>query len=632
MSRFGDQGESVRRRALNVERRTSNVRHQARLTALFYTSLLALSSIARAQDVQVRATASTDTIGLQEQFQLTITISGTDSGEAELPRVRFPDFQVVSGPNVSTQFEWINGRSSSSKSVSYVLIPRKEGTFTIEPVAVTVRGKTVSTEPVRIRVVTGATGATGQQPSPPRSQPLDPFGLDRKPSGTRVASTDVFVAAEMDRSSAYPGQQVTLSYHLYTRVGVSGLQLQESPPLNGFWVEDLQVESNPPGNRKTVDGAEYLEYLVKKQALFPTTTGRIGLPPATFAISVKTPGDFFGFFSGNETVYRKSKEIFLEVKPLPQDRPQGYGNAVGAFNLTSSLDKTNAATGEAVSLRIKLEGRGNLKMIPDIALPPLPEFTVFSAKRVENVRPFESDVIGGDKTWEYVIVPKAPGQQSIPAMSFSYFDPLKDKYETLTTPPLALNVVRGADSAASALSGVVKQDLTRQGADINFIKLSAGDLRPRQKPLYESVWFFVIAGIPVASNIAVLLYQRERSKQSFAPALTRSRKARRLALARLKQALRAGRREPKLFYDQAAVAFSGYLADRFRLPEIAVTGDTLEKRLSEKFVPLETIHETISCLQECDFGRFVSASTSAEKLRALAGRMTKTIDLLERAN
>ena len=82
------------------------------------------------------------------------------------------------------------------------------------------------------------------------------------------------------------------------------------------------------------------------------------------------PGDFFGFFGQTETVYRKNKEVILEVKPLPmQDQPEGFSNAVGSFTLSSSLNKSTGATGDAVSLQVKLAGTGNLKEIPDIPLP-----------------------------------------------------------------------------------------------------------------------------------------------------------------------------------------------------------------------------------------------------------------------
>jgi len=585
-----------------------------------------------AQDVQVTARVGSDIVGVQDNFQLTITVSGRDSGDAEMPRLpRLNGFRVVAGPSVSTQFQWVNGVSNNSKSFIYILLPEKEGQFTIDPIEVPVRGKIFKTQTISIRVDPGSSRPL----SPPRRRSFDPFeDNDLRTSRSVPSGEEILMAAEHNRSSAYPGQQVTLVYHLLTQVGVTGLQLKESPPLTGFWVEDIQIDSSPTHARRIVNGREYLDYVVKKQALFPNTPGRLKIPPATFAISVKLPGDFFGLFGQSETLYRKTREVFLEVKPLPvQGRPESFSNAVGSFRLTSSLDKSEAATGDAVALHVKLEGLGNLKTIADLPLPPMADFMIYSSKRQENVRPAEGDVIGGEKTWEYVIVPKAPGQQKIPSFSFPYFDPDSAKYQTLTTPALELRVVRGshASDAFTSLSGISKQSVTRQGTDINFIKLSAGDLEPTSVPPYQSLWFYFAAAIPLLLNIGAFLYQRERLQESANAVLARSRKARRTALARLKKAGKAGKAEARRFYDEAALSLSGYLTDKFNLPEIAVTGDTLEKTLAGRSLPGETVKKIIGCIQDCDFGRFVSASGSPEKMRDLAERIRGIIETLERA-
>jgi hypothetical protein len=586
----------------------------------------AMTIDAPGQDVQVSASVSTDTVGVQDQLQYTITVSGRDSGDAETPRVpRFHGFQVVAGPSVSTQFQWINGRTSSTKSFIWVLLPEKEGKFTIDPVEVRVGSQTFRTQPLSIVVTPGSA-----QPSQPRSRAFDSFNDEGIRPRAQITGEEVFVTAEVDRTSPYPGQQVTLSYHLYTQVGVTGVQLKESPTLTGFWVEELEVPPNPTGVRKTVNGREYLEFVIGKRALFPNTPGKLRIPESTFAVSAKSAGDFLGIFGQTETLYRKTRELTLDVKPLPiSDRPVGFGNAVGSFNLTSSLDKSTAATGEAVTLRVKLSGRGNLKMLPDISLPVLPDFTVYSSKRVDNLRPVEGNLIGGDKTWEYVIVPKAPGDQVIPALSMSYFDPEREEYETVTAQSLSLKVTRGEDGGGtiSGLSGFTKQNLTRQGSDINFIKLAAGDLDRRGDPIYRSPWLYLLALAPLAFNVGLLIYQRETARQSENVALVRSRKARRTALSRLRKAEKGNKGEARRFYDEAAVALSGYLADRFNLPEIALTGDSLERTLSEKSVPTETLNAIQACLQECDFGRFVSATPG--KTGVLASRIRKVIDSLE---
>ena len=588
---------------------------------------------AAAQDLQVTASVSTDTIGIQDQFQLTITVTGSDSGLAQPPQLpRLEGFRVVAGPSLSTQFQWINGRSTRSKSFIYILLSEKEGQFTIDPIEVTVGSTTHRTQPIPVRVTSAS-----RAPSPPaRTLPADPFGEDLMggPRRNPPSGDEVFITAELDRATAYPGQQITLTYHLYTQVNVSGLQLEENPPLTGFWVENLDVESKPAGTRKIINGKEYLDYVVKKQALFPNAPGTLRIPSSTFAISVKTTGDIFGFFGHTETVYRKTKEATLDVKPLPTlGRPEGFANAVGSFTLADELSKSAVATGDAVSLRIKLAGTGNLKGIADLPLPSLPDLTIYPSKREDNVRPVAGNQIGGEKVWEYVIIPKVPGEHSIPPFSFSYFDPDLEAYRTVVTQPLPLKVERGSDtdSAVAGLSGISRRNLTRQGTDINFIKMSEGELAMRRQPLYRSSWFYLLAALPFLFNLGAFLVLKQRARRSGDAVLTRRRMARKLALARLRKAEKAGRAEPRRFYDEAARALSGYLADTFNLAEIAVTADTLERTMAEHAIGAETAQGAVAALQECDFGRFVSASQAPDRQAELSRRIRTIIETMERS-
>jgi hypothetical protein len=600
------------------------------LLLLFFQAALTLA--AQAQDLQVTASVSADIVGTQDQFQLTVTVSGPGSEQAQEPRLpRFQGLRIVQGPSLSTQFQWINGKSSSTRSFIYTLLPEKEGQFIIDPIEVTAGGKTYRTQALSVRVTSAARGSAPQRRSaPPGSFGEGPLGNQRavQPSGD-----ELFVTAELDRATAYPGQQVTLTYHLYTQVNVTGLQLQENPPLTGFWVENLDVQSKPTGVRKVINGREVLDYAIKRQALFPNIPGKLKIPSSTFAISVRSTGDFLGMLGQSETVYRKTKEVALEVKSLPAEhRPEGFSNAVGSFTLESELSKSEVATGDAVSLKIKLAGIGNIKEIPDIPLPAMPDLTIYSSKREDNVRPSAGDQIGGDKVWEYVIVPKAPGDHAIPALTFSFFDPDHESYKTAATLPISLKVTRGADSGSgiSGLSGINKQSLTRQGNDIDFIKLSADDLERRREPIYRSFWFYLLAGLPLLFNAGAFLYQRERARESENIVLARSRRARRTALARLRQAEKAGRLEPRRFYDEAARALAGFLGDKFNLPDIEVTADSLERTMADRHIGAGMAKEAVAALQECDFGRFVSAPSSPERRRALAGRIRKIMDTLER--
>ena len=585
----------------------------------------------RCQETQVTASVGSDTVGVEDQFQFAITVSGENSGDAEEPRIsNLKGFQIVQGPSISTQFQWINGRSSNSKSFIYILLPEKEGQFTIDPVEVHVGNKTYKTQPLHVRVTSAP-----RNPSPPSRSPLNPLSPfdDEYSQREKLEGDSVFIKADLDRSTAYPGQQVTVTYRLYTRVGISGIQLQENPPLTGFWVEDLEVEKNPKATAQVINGREYQVFTIKKQALFATTTGKLTVPSSIFAISARTGGDFFDVFGRTETLYRRTQEVHLDVKPLPlAGQPADFNNAVGSFKLSSSIDKTEVSTGEAVAFRVKLEGQGNLKMIPDIPVPPFPDFTVYSSKRSDSYKQYGEDLIGGKKTWEYALVPKAPGRQTIPSLSFSFFDPEQEKYKTVTTLPLSLHVVRGSDNAVSisGLSGSDKQNITRQGEDIHFIKLSAGNLENKDRHFYNNPWFYVIAFIPLAFNIVAFGYRRRQSRFAGDQDFARSQKAKRRALKQLKLAEKEGKSDARRFYDRAAAALSGYLADKFNMTEIQLTGDNLERTLSESLVQRETVEETRACLQECDFGRFVSASRSMDAMTELGSRIRKNIDALEK--
>ena len=195
-----------------------------------------------------------------------------------------------------------------------------------------------------------------------------------------------------------------------------------------------------------------------------------------------------------------------------------------------------------------------------------------------------------------------------------------------------MKITRGQEDAGGSiadLSGVSKQTLTRQGTDINFIKFSANDLALGQVPVYRAIWFYLLAAIPLLGTLLALIVDKERSRQSINGALVRSRKARRKALARLKAAHKAGRTDARRFYDEASGALEGYLTDKFNLPEIAVTGDSLERALAEKSVGADTIREAIACLQECSYGRFVSASGSVDKMKQLSARIAAVVNTLE---
>lgn len=556
-----------------------------------------------AEHIRVTASIDSEVIGIEDQLRLTITVSGRESGNVNAPRIGdVRGFRVVAGPDVSSRLQWADGEARNWKAFSYVLLPEKEGQFTIAPIEVAIENRIFRTEPLQVRVTSAPQKRSPVQRKMPRPVP-DP--------------ENVFVRAELDRDTAYQGQQVTLSYLVYTTVSISGIDLHESPPLNGFWVEDLEIDGNPKGIARIVDGREYRMFTVKKQALFPTSSGRVSIPSSTFALSANSAGGFFDFFGRTETVYRRTPELILDVKPIPdKGRPAGFSHAVGSFGLRAQIDKNEVTAGDAVSLRVALEGKGNLKMIPEIGLPSFSGFTVYSPRRSDDIRASGDGRIGGSRIWEYVLVPVEPGEQTIPSVSFSYFDPEREEFETVSTTALELKVTPGVAEPAPDLRSA-------KSADIHRLKEFLGDPGGDRTPLYRNYWFYVIAAIPLAFNCGALLYLKRFSGG-------KARSARETAVEQLKLAEKEGLSMPRLFYDRASAALSGYLSKTFNLSEIELTTDGVKAALSRNRVEEAVVQETMTCLQECDYGRFVAASGSPEKMRELAGRIHKIIDALDK--
>lgn len=556
-----------------------------------------------AEDIRVTASIDSEVIGIEDQLHLTITVSGRESSHVDAPRIGdVKGFRIVAGPDVSSRLEWADGEAKNWKAFSYVLLPEKEGQFTIAPVEIAVGNRIFRTEPLQVRVTS----------APQKRSPVRP-GMPRPVPGPE----NVFVTAELDRDTAYQGQQVTLSYLVYTTISISGIDLQESPPLNGFWVEDLEIDRNPKGIVRIVDGREYRVFTVKKQALFPTSSGRVRIPSSTFALSANTARGFFDFFGRTETVFRRTPELILNVKPIPEKgRPTGFSHAVGSFSLSAKIDKNQVTAGDAVSLRVALEGKGNLKMIPEIGLPSFSGFTVYSPRRSDDIRALGDGRIGGNRIWEYVLVPVVAGEQTIPSVSFAYFDPEREEFTTLSTTALELKVTPGVAEPATHLKNA-------NSADIHPLKEFLGDPGEDGTPLYRTYWFYVIAALPLVFNCGALLCLKRSSGG-------KAKSAGETAVEQLRLAEKEGLSQPRLFYDRASAALSGYLSNTFNLSEIELTTDGLTAALSQHRVEEDVVQETITCLQECDYGCFVAASGSPEKMRELADRIRKIIDALDK--
>ncbi len=127
--------------------------------------LLALGNL-QAQDGPIFKVMAPDTVPLGERFEISFVLKNGQGDEFSPPD--FIGFKIISGPNMSSSFSFMNGKSSQEVSYNYILEAEKTGTRAIEPAKISTDGKTLKSEMKKIAVVEGYV-------MPRKSNPFDDF-------------------------------------------------------------------------------------------------------------------------------------------------------------------------------------------------------------------------------------------------------------------------------------------------------------------------------------------------------------------------------------------------------------------------------------------------------------------------
>lgn len=392
-------------------------------------------------------TVDVDSRRINEGDSVTLTVRSENSKNA--PQVVLPnfiDFTVVSGPNQSSSSNYsiLNGKleSSSTYILEWVLIPRKFGRLKIPSLSIKLDGQVSKTNPIFISV--------------------------SKRSQNSNKDAQYFVEASIDNTSPYRGEQVTLTYTLFTRVDVTGFD-EKMPRFKGFWVEELYSPSKLQLRQVQKNGRQYHSATIKKNALFPTKSGKIIIEPliATIGVRDRKKNSFSVFGSPSKQYTISTQSITLDVKPLPDTNDGQTSAVVGLWNIKSTIDRLSVLQDEALKIKVHLTGNGNLKSV-DILPYEFPEgFEVFEPK--VTIKSSKSQIkIGGEKIIEYVVIPRIAGKIIIPPFEIKYFDNVNKKWKTKSSKPINL-LVKINEKSSTATVGLSKEEIQLVGKDIRFM-------------------------------------------------------------------------------------------------------------------------------------------------------------------
>ena len=573
------------------------------------------ASAARAQDVRVEASVNAERIGVEDVLELTVSISGGDAeGDPQLPRL---DAFRVASRSTSSQIQIVNGRMSSTRSYIYQLLPQNQGAFEIGPVEVDVGGTAYRTSPIHVEVAPGSLVA-------------------RRRRGLELEADDVFVRAEASKHSVFQGEQVVVTYRLYSRYVPLGPEIADDPPLTGFWVEEVDLGAEPAVERRTVEGKQYISFPLKQRVVFPTQSGKLEIPPLTFSMAFRlTSGDpFDAFFArASSPVTLRSQPVSIEVASLPaQGRSTDFKGAVGQFELQAKVSQEEVKAGDPVTLTLSIAGKGNLRSVAPPELPELKGFRAFDPKTEEKARAGASG-LEGEKSWEYVLVPESGGVKEVGPWRFQYFDPEEKRYVTASVGPLQMKVTGGAGVASGGLGGNVVPsggEVTLLREDIRFLKPAPSRLGAERRPFHESPWFYGTLALPILWNVALVLYLKKQEKEKTHSHLFRSRRAHRMARERLKKAGKLASLGSKDFYDEIAAALYRYAADKSAASPSGLTSSSIAVLLAEHSVPEALRREFQDVLGTCEEARFTPGARSREDMDSLRQRTEELIVEVER--
>ena len=577
-----------------------------------------------AQDVNLKAIVKNQ-VSVGEQFQVVFELNA--EGE-NFRGPQFKDWRILTGPMSSTNssIQIINGQMNRNftQSYTYVLMAKAEGTFTIDAATVTVDGKSYKSEPISIKVSAANTSSPGNSNS---SEPG---------ANGEISSKDLFLRAIVDKKDIVRGEQLIVTYRLYTRVPVSSVSVSKLSAFPGFWTKSLQNDNDAlKQSTEIINGEEYVTADIRKMALFPQKTGKLDIESMELecVAQVRTQTDrrrsrdpfesFFNdpFFNRGISNVQKllvSNKLEINVKPLPTaGKPNGFKGAVGQFGLQSGIDRTSLKTGEAINLEFTISGSGNVELteLPQPVFPP--DFEVYDPKTSVNLKT-ASQGISGSKKFEYLLIPRVAGNFVIEPITFSYFDPAKNEYLSLQSKGFEIAVEKNESSQNEGVFYSAPQEGIKYiGSDIRHIKTKNLQLTDANAFFFASPIYFTLLLLLILVFVMVLILTNKRRKLMKNQSLVRNRKATKVAKKRLKLAYKHLKdKEQNEFYTEMSQALWGYVRDKFSIAPSELSLDLIADILQSKNAPEDLSSELIQTLNSCEYARFAPGD-SGKKMEEL---------------
>ena len=579
---------------MNTKDRTLNPRLSARKLLLTILPLLvSLLAYTGAWAQSIVASAPNE-VAVGQQFRLQYKV---DVGSVSNFRLTssFPENvdDLMGQPSQSSSMRIVdvNGKMTQEASVTYtyILIIKKAGTYTFPKATCTANGKKITSNDVKVKVV--------EQSS------KDKFNA-------AGSGPDVFVTVTASQKRVLEQQPVLLTYKIYTRYQLDRPEYKLPNP-EGFLIQEIPMQQEPSYKAEMYNGQQYLTLTWNQCVIFPQTTGKLRVPEVTYKTDIMIPlqvSIFEEMFNGGSNYKSQTRRITapavdIQVDPLPQ-RPDDFSGGVGQFTMSATLDKNEVKANEPITLKLRINGNGNLKLIkePKVLFPQ--DFDSYDAKMNDSTR-LSVNGMEGSVTFEYLAVPRNPGKYDIPPVELTYYDIAKKQYQTLRTSSLHLDVSPGEGGSTTVQHYGSQEDIQMLGNDIRFIKQGHSKVRSADDFFFGSAtyWGLIVAMIVLTAVLFFIF--RKQMRENADVVKQKGKKANKVAVKRLKKAgvlMRENRSNE--FYEETLRALWGYVGDKLNMPVELLSRENVTDKLQDSQIDGAIVSQFVEAIDECEYARY----------------------------
>jgi hypothetical protein len=583
---------------------------------ILLVSLFCCLQESRAQGISAQVSSKKVQVGVPFEYAVVITVNATNFNPPS-----FKDFDIISGPNQSSSIQYVNGNMSQQMTISYGLVAKKEGKFTIGPATIMTAGQKLETAPIAIEAVKSG-AATGQ-------------AEDETKFSNKVSGSDLFIRTSTSKNRCYLGEQILITQKVYSRLQIIGFQKFAQPTYTGFYSQAQESASKGQVAVENIDGINYYTYELFRTVGTANKAGKIILDPVEGEVVIRRQSQakprtvfeqFFGAPSYEDVpVNAKSRGLSIEVLPLPEkNRPANFSGGVGELNIKIQTNRSELKANDAFNLKVTISGKGNIKLLeaPKYEFPE--SFEIYEPKITESLN---------SKTFDYLIIPRSEGDYVLDHFDFSYFNLNSKDYVTLASPQIKIKVLPADANSGGAQVFNPQSQIRELENDIRYIKKGDFLLQKSGREFFNSFVHLLLLALISIAFVTSIIVRKTYLKQNSNLVVVKERKAAQIAKKQLRRAENFVVENNKdAFYTEILLALNNYLGHKLNIPVAILSKERVKENLANRNVNSVLLNKVLETLSTSEFAKYAPGAVSGDLQSVYANTSQLIIELEHELN